>query len=187
MIPFVDNGVWRNCGCAGGCSCKASCELVIGTPVYIVDEVMIDGLVLDPSAYRLDRTHRGAVLVRIDGECWPECQDMDAAPDAEGAFVLTYQMGTPVPRGGQIAAGMLACQFAKACMGSGDCTLPQELQSLTRNGVEVQILDPAVLPEAVLTGIAHVDRWVRAVNPGNLRSASRVLSPDLRPNRIVTP
>lgn len=185
MIPFVDNGIWRNCGCSGGCSCRASCEIVIGVPVYIVDEVTIDGVALDPSAYRLDRTERGAVLVRTDGECWPDCQDMDAGPDEVGAFTVTYQTGTPVPRAGQIAAGMLACQFAKACIG-GDCVLPQELQSLSRNGVEVQMIDPSVLPEAILTGIAHVDRWVRSVNPNNLQQRSRVLSPDVRPHRVIS-
>lgn len=184
MIPFVDNGIWRNCGCAGACSCRARCEVLLTGPVAVIDEVKIDGVVLDPSAYRLDN---GSTLVRTDGECWPECQDMNVGPDDVGAFVVTYQQGVPVPRAGQIAAGKLACQFAKACAGDGDCVLPQELQSLTRNGVEVSVVDPSVLPESILTGIADVDRWVRAVNPASLSQRPRVLSPDLRPHRIVTP
>ena len=185
MVPFVDNGVWRNCGCAGACTCRASCEVVLQGPVAVIDEVMIDGVVLDPSAYRLDRTGYGPVLVRTDAECWPECQDMNVGPDEVGAFTVTYQQGIAVPRAGQIAAGMLACQFAKACTG-GDCVLPQQLQSLSRNGIDVQVLDPATLPESILTGIAEVDRWVRAVNPANLRATPRVLSPDLRPHRVVS-
>jgi hypothetical protein len=153
--------------------------------VSVIDEVMIDGVVLDPGAYRLDSVQgRGAILVRTDGECWPECQDMDAANDAVGAFTITYQKGVAVPRAGQIAAGKLACEFAKAC-GGGDCALPQELQSLTRNGVEVQVIDPSVLPENILTGIADVDRWVRSVNPNNLAARPRVFSSDVRPNRIA--
>lgn len=180
MAPFIDNGTWRNCVCSGGCSCRARCEVVLEGPVAIVDEVLIDGVALDPVAYRVDN---GNILVRTDGECWPECQDMNVGPDEVGAFTVTYQQGIPVPRAGQIAAGKLACQFAKACGGAGDCVLPQELQSLTRNGVEVQVLDPAAVPESILTGIADVDRWVRAVNPANLRAPTRVLSPDLRPHR----
>lgn len=186
MAPFVDNGVWRNCVCSGGCSCRAACEVILQGPVAVIDEVMIDGVVLDPSAYRVDRDERGSVLVRVDGECWPECQDMDAAPDAAGAFTVTYQQGVLVPRAGQIAAGMLACQFVKACAG-GDCVLPQQLQSLTRNGIQVEVLDASADPAAILTGIAEVDRWIRAVNPANLRMRPRVLSSDVRPHRVVTP
>lgn len=186
MIPFVDNGIWRNCGCTGGCTCRASCELPIGAPAYAVDEVTIDGVELNPAAYRLDRTERGLVLVRVDGECWPECQDMDVAHDAVGAFTVTYRPGAALPADGEIAAGMLACQFAKSCAGGGDCVLPAQLQSLSRNQIDVQVIDPALLPEAILTGLPDVDRWVRSVNPANLRQRPRVLSPDLRPNRIVT-
>lgn len=184
MTPFVDNGVWRNCGCTGGCSCRASCEIVIGTPVASVTEVTIDGATLDPDAYRLDHDRRGPLLVRTDGECWPECQDMDAAADAVGAFTVTYVPGELLPADGAVYAGMLACQFAKACVGAGDCALPAQLQSLTRDGVDVTVLDPSTLPEAILTGIAEVDRFIRSVNPGNLRQRTRVFSGDVRPHRV---
>lgn len=179
MVPFVDNGAWRNCICPGLCRCQASCEVILEGPVAVVDEVLIDGVALDPSAYRLDD---GNILVRTDSECWPQCQDMDAGPDEVGAFTVTYQQGIPVPRAGQIAAGLLACQFAKSCAG-GDCILPQELQSLSRNQIEVQVIDPAALPESILTGIAQVDRWVRAVNPANLRARPRLLSRDVPAHR----
>lgn len=185
MVPFVDSGTWRNCGCGGGCSCNARCEITMGVPVVGVTEVTIDGVILAPAAYRVDYVQgRGPVLVRTDGECWPECQDMNVGPDDVGAFTVTYQYGKPVPRSGQIAAGRLACEFAKACVG-GDCVLPNELSSLTRNGVEVSVVDPAALPESILTGIAEVDRWVRSVNPANLRYRPRVLSPDVRTHRIT--
>lgn len=186
MIPYVDNGVWRNCGCTGGCSCRAACELFVPGPVAAIDEIRVDGLVVDPSAYRLDHFQGLPVIVRIDGECWPDCQDMSLEPDEPGAFAVTYQRGVAVPRAGQIAAGLLACEFAKSCAGASDCALPQELQSLTRNGVEVQVVDPSVLPDTILTGIADVDRWVRAVNPNSLAAGPRVLSPDL-PSRRFTP
>lgn len=186
MIPFVDNGVWRNCGCTGGCTCRASCELVIGAPVASVTEVTIDGVELDSSAYRLDHTERGAVLVRLDGECFPECQDMDVAVTEVGSFTVTYIPGELLPADGAIYAGMLACQFAKACIGAGDCALPAQLQSLTRDGVSLEMVDPSTIPEAILTGIAEVDRWVRSVNPSNLRQRIRIFSGDVRPHRVIS-
>lgn len=185
MIPYVDNGTWRNCGCNGGCTCRARCEVRLPGPVAAVDEVRVDGLALSPDAYRLDHVRTEAVLVRVDGECWPECQDFNLDDDQPGTFSVTYQRGVAVPRAGQIAAGLLACEFAKLCNGE-DCALPQEIQSLTRNGVEVQVVDPATLPESILTGVAQVDRWVRAVNPNNLMAQPRVLTLDLPPSRFVS-
>ena len=184
MFPWIDNGLWRNCGCGASCSCSARCEINLPGPVAFVDQVMIDGAVLDPSAYRLDN---GTILVRTDGDCWPECQDMSLANDAVGAFTVTYQKGIPVPRAGEIAAGELACQFAKACAGSNDCALPEQLISLSRNGVEVQVADPQLLLDAGLTGLPNVDLFIRAVNPARLPARPRVYSPDIRQPRQVTP
>lgn len=178
MIPWIDAGVWRNCGCAGGCSCSAPCEIAIPGPVAAIDEVRVDGVILDPSAYRLDSLRGIQVLVRTDGECWPDCQDMAADIDEPGTFAVTYQRGRNVPRAGQLAAGELAGEFAKACQG-GDCALPQQLASLSRNGVEVQVVNPTDVLENGLTGIANVDLWIRAVNPYRKPARSRVGSPDI--------
>lgn len=184
MTPFIDAGVWRNCGCAGGCSCRASHEVPFPTPVAEVIEVNIDGVELDSSAYRLD-IYRGApVLVRTDGEPWPQCQDMDADADEAGAFVIVYRPGKMLPLAGEIAAGELACEFAKLCTG-GDCVLPQQLASMSRNGVEIQVSDPTELLGQGLTGIANVDMWIRAVNPYRRAQPSRVYSPDLSGPRFT--
>lgn len=178
MTPFIDAGVWRNCGCAGGCSCRAACEVPFPGSVAAVTEVRVDGLVLDPDAYRLDLYRGGPVLVRTDGECWPQCQDMEADVDEAGSFVIVYKPGEAVPVAGQIAAGQLACEFMKACQGQ-DCVLPQQLASLSRNGVEVQMVDPTTFFENGLTGIANVDLWIRSVNPARKTRPSRVYSSDV--------
>lgn len=179
MIPWIDDGIWRNCGCAGPCTCHATSEVPFPTPVASVVEVRVDGLVLDPSAYRLDYFRGTPVLVRTDGALWPECQDMDAGPEEAGAFTIVYQPGEALPTAGRIAAGKMACEFAKACAGQ-DCALPQQLQSLTRNGVQLEVVDPAQLLESGLTGIADVDLWIRAVNPFRRIRPSTVYSADVR-------
>lgn len=183
VIPYIDSGVWRNCLCDGGCSCRARCEVPFPGSVAAITEVKVDGVVIDPSAYRLDSYKGVPQLVRIDGDCWPQCQDVEAGPGEVGSFVITYQPGEPLPLAGRTAAGMLACEFLKACQGA-ECALPAQLQSLTRNGVQVEIVDPTSLLENGLTGVALVDLWVRSVNPGRKAQRSRVYSSDLRGPRF---
>lgn len=66
--PVLDGGRWYNekCGkCApSGCSCTEVCEVVLPGPISEVLEVKVDGVVLDPSEYRLDNARK---LVRQFG------------------------------------------------------------------------------------------------------------------------
>lgn len=181
MAPYVLNGVWLNCSCGGGCSCAPACRVNLGRPVAAVTEVKVDGLVLDPSAYVLT----GPWLARTDGgPCWPSCQD-PAVPDTEdGTFSVTYQPGRALPTAGQIAAGMLAGEFAKACAGAA-CGLPAQVASLTRQGVDVQFVSPTDLLTGGRTGIREVDLFIEAVNPNGLRRRPRVTSPDTRRHPVV--
>ena len=177
MIPYIDAGVWRNCSCSGGCSCAARCEVPFPSSVAAVTLVTIDGVELNPDAYRLDSWRGRPMLVRVDGDCWPTCQDMNVGPNEEGAFVITYQPGRALPMAGQIAAGEYACEIAKACVGA-DCALPQQLASMTRNGVDIQVVDPTLVAENGLTGLSNVDLWIRSVNPARRAQRSRVASVD---------
>ena len=184
-IPFIDvAGVWRNCACPGACSCKASCEVWLPGPVDSVSEVVVDGVIIPVDAYRVDNA---SLLVRQDGECWPECQNFDlsaVAPDIENTFTVTYSRGTPVPVAGQIAAGMLACDFARSC--TTGCKLPGNLSTLSRQGVEVTMADPTEELNAGLTGVPFVDQWIRAVNPHQRTRRPRVYSPDIDMPRMTT-
>jgi hypothetical protein len=172
--PYVRGGQWFNCGCAGSCSCRPECSVLLPGPVASVVEVLVDGVVIDPALYRVD--NRG-VLIGMGGQCWPKCQNMNLAGDVEGTFEVTYLRGTPLPLAGAIAAGELACEFAKACVGAA-CGLPQNVQSITRQGIEVQMIDPSQLMSSGMTGIHNVDLFIKAVNPNGLRSRPRVWSPD---------
>lgn len=177
-FPFVDqSGTWRNCGCAAACNCSARCEVWLPGPVAAITSVVVDGVTIDPSAYRVDN---GSLLVRQDGACWPDCQDFNlsgTAPDDENTFLVTYQRGTPVPVAGQIAAGLLAGDFIKSC--TTGCKLPGNLSSLSRQGVEVSLADPTDELNDGLTGVPQVDQWIRSVNPAKLTSRMKVYSGDL--------
>lgn len=138
--------------------------------------VRVDGEILEPSAYVLER----GVLYRIDGNGWPRRQNMDRPVSEEGTFEIEYLKGILVPEGGQMAAGLLACEFAKAACGDQDCQLPERVQTVTRQGVTIGIMDQFEDLEKGHTGIWSVDSWVASVTAP--RRPSTVMSPDTRRN-----
>lgn len=185
MQPYILNGNWYNmiCGsCGGRCSCGNISNIVLPGPVDSIVEVRVDGVVLPESAYRLDNLG----LARIDGESWPRCQNMAADPlTDDDTFMVTFLQGTPVPAGGQLAAGTLACELAKQACGARGCRLPRRVQSIIREGVEVYIQDDfRSLYSNGSTGLWEVDSFVAAANKA-ARTGFKVMSPDLQPRRRV--
>lgn len=180
MYPYLGgSGEWRNAGCGAGCTCKARCEVALDGPVNSVSAVAVDGVAVAPSAYRVEDRR---LLVRIDGQCWPSCVEQGTAVPG---FTVTYLRGDPIPPAVQAAAELLACEYAKACVG-GDCALPERLTSLTRQGISVEVAQDNDDVFTGLTGIPQVDRVIADENPGKLHSRPQVLSPDLVPARVVT-
>jgi hypothetical protein len=174
--PFLFGGKWFNSGCSSACCGNRECALVLRGPVTGVDEVLVDGEVVPASAYRVDVSRGVYLLVRVDGECWPTCQNLTADVTEVGTFEVTYEVGRAVPPALQIATGLLACEYAKSLTG-GACALPARMTRLTRQGVEVEVSPPD--PENGMTGIKIVDDIVTALNPGKRHSPPRIMSPDL--------
>lgn len=174
--PVLINGEWFNlsCGhCGGTCSCDRVSSLVLPGPVVSIEEVQINGEVLPPTAYRL----RGNCLIRTDGGDWPTCQDFTADLGEPNTWGVTYTLGVEVPMGGQIAAGILAREFELAMCNSSKCALPRRLQSLTRQGVTMAVLDTFEDIDSGHTGIWLIDSWIASVTQP--RRQSRVASPDM--------
>jgi hypothetical protein len=183
--PVLVAGVWRNlsCGLCKGdrCSCDEVASVRLPHPVSAVSSVVIDGVELDAGAYRVDNH---ALLVRDDGGQWPACQNM-GLPDGEpGTWSVTFTWGWPVPAHGQLAAGVLACELGKARVNDDSCLLPQRLQTVTREGVTVAVMDPFDGLEDGKTGIWLIDSWVDSIRKPPARSA--VYSPDRRQGGRVT-
>lgn len=178
--PYILNGQWFNCMCAGVCCCEPRCEVRLMGPVHSILAVMIDGVLIPSTSYRVDDDHW---LVRIDGECWPECPDMNG-PVGSG-FEVTYVRGEPVPATLLQAASTLACEWAKACMGA-DCRLSNRVTSLARNGISIEMADPNDLMDSGMTGLWEVDAVIKALNPGGLVQRGRIYSPELRAPRMTT-
>jgi hypothetical protein len=177
---YIQNGVWHNAGCAGINCCGATCEVELPKTVSITS-VVIDGATVDPSAYRIDN---GFLLVRTDGACWPQCQNLDKNTGV-GTWSVTGVFGRAVPDEALDAAGILACEIGKAIKGQ-PCRLPQRMQSLTRAGVSVQFPGVNSYLDRGLTGLNEVDQLVVQFNPNRLTQSPKVFSLDQSPNRITT-
>lgn len=184
FTPTLIRGQWFNVGCGGGCGDLCGCEsgrsLRFEKPVYDVVSVEVDGQALPSGAYRVDN-HR--LLVRMDGGQWPYCQNLDRPLGDEDTWGVTVRVGEPVPAGGRLAAGKLACEFAKAVYDSKNCELPKRVQSITRQGVSISMmLDTFDDLDKGKTGIWLIDAWVASVTKPDIGFS--VASPDIRTPRM---
>lgn len=122
-------------------------------PVTLIVEATVDGITLDPSAYRLTRS---GWLERIDGGHWAVCGD---------STDVTYQFGEPPPEGGVQAVVLFAIQLMLDYLGDAKCRLPARVTSVTRQGVTMAMLDPMEFLPDGKTGIYLIDLWLASVNP----------------------
>lgn len=164
--PVLVDGLWYNVGCGrcgDQCGCGGAAPLRIPGPVEGVSSVLEGDVTLDPTTYHVENN---TLLVRTDGGHWNPC-----------ALEITYTRGVAVPYGGQVAAGVLAVELAKAACGDKDCQLPKRVQTVTRQGVMIAMLDAFDDVDKGHTGIWIIDSWLSSMTRAPVRS--KVLSPDL--------
>jgi hypothetical protein len=189
-----DGYTWCGCNTRRTCSCRALSELRLPLgPVVSVEEVKIDGVVLDEARYRVDDYRWLVYLPESDSaerRGWPCCQRLDLADSEADTWSVAYGYGTGPPPGGVQAAATLGEQLALGwCPSTADkCRLPRRVTSVARQGVTMAVVDPLTLFRDGLTGLATVDLWVAAANRGGARRASvwRPDSPGPRHRRVAT-
>ena len=171
------DGSWINisCGCQDQCSCVSLCEIELPYPVCSVEEVLIDGEIVDPETYRVDDFNK---LVRLGSDCWPTCNDLTLPTTEEGTWSVTVVYGRPVPELALRAASEFACELIKSCVGR-PCQLPRNVTAVTRQGITEVFADPNQFLQGGYTGLGLVDLAIRAYNPHKLMSKSKVYSPDV--------
>lgn len=183
-LPYILNGLWRNYTC--GCVCSATCQVYLPGPVNSIISVTVDGETVDPASYRVDnaqwlvRTHNESIE-----DCWPSMQDFNMDPPAADTFVVSYLRGLAVPPVLQKAAGELACEWAKSCLGL-PCRLPSRVTSISRQGISVSLVNVDELLRNGLTGLESVDQIIHSVNPFGLASSMKIASPDIEQIRETT-
>lgn len=183
-FPALIGGVWFNLGCGfcgDTCSCARLEQFVLPYPVASVDEIKIDGAVLNPSAYRVD-DHR--YVVRTDGGDWPRCNDLNEPDTEEGTWSVTATYGTEVPPLGKLAVGELALEIAKHCAGDNGCKISVQVQQIQRQGVTKVFLDPNDFRRQGLTGLIWVDQFILAKNPNRINSRATIYNIDGQRARV---
>lgn len=165
---------WSGYGPSGPCSCGAYRYVHLGqAPIVGVTSVKIDGVLLAPSAYRVDEWN---YLVRLDDEVWPSCNDLAAENTETGTFEVTWVYGVPVPQAGLTSAALLACRLASDLNMSAACAPPANASTVAAEGVTIQLNDSSIIEEG-RTGIALVDFWLVGVNPDGPKGASGFFDP----------
>lgn len=173
FTPHITGGQWVNsCGCStsDACSCGPVDEVFLPGPVGAIVEVKIDGVIIDPTWYRVDNGNR--LIAQHASLKWPLCQDMSKA---DGAFTVTYYRGAAPNDMTNWAAGLLANEFYKACSG-GDCKLSRKVKTAVRGSATYE-LDWNLFEDG-WTRIEAVDAVIRIYNPHHVKQPSRVLTPD---------
>jgi hypothetical protein len=177
LLPFhpvlLESGAYANCYCAAGCGCGSAPSVRLNAPVGRIDEVKINGVVLDPSTYHVEDGNR---LVRLDGKGWPAC----SGPD----FTVTYLNGYEVDELGEYVGGLLALEYLKAMSADKKCRLPANVTTVSRQGISME-LSTGMFPDGT-TGIREVDAYLMQWNPYGMRTRPEVYSPDLPHQHAVT-
>lgn len=134
-----------------------------GRPVVSVDTVETANGVLDAADYKIvNRTS----LLKTSG-CW-----------TDAGVTVTYSYGAYPPAMGRMAAIRLANELVAMYEGSEDCALPDNVTSVTRQGLSFTLNDPVAVSAMRRTGIWEIDMFLATVNPDGARKRPKVFSPD---------
>lgn len=176
---------WCGCDRPTVCGCPTPSYVTLpGSPVTSVEQVVVDGVTLGATQYRLI----DSMLIRDDGGTWPCCQDLAAAGTEPGAWQVSYTWGAEPDAAGRYACAVLACELWRAGPGStsggGGCRLPQRVTSITRQGVTMALLDPMAMFPDGMTGIPEIDLWLGAQRYGQAHRPATVMVPGARQRNL---
>lgn len=102
-------------------------------------------------------------------------------------FVVTYNFGSTITVSARSALIALANEYWLAidrCDSCQECTLPDNVTSVVREGLTYTMDNPALSDTWDRTGVPGVDRWVNRINPRGARARSGIYDPASPPGVI---
>jgi hypothetical protein len=157
-------------------------ETTFPGPIYDVTEVKLDGVVLTKNVdYRVDDYRK---LVRLGGNLWPFCQDMNLDDTEANTWSVTALYGEPVPALGQLAVGELASEFVRylLCL---ECQLPQGVVDISRQGTSMTVANISDLYNTGFIQLRMCDLFIKTANPHHLQARAAVYDLDGSQHRAV--
>lgn len=180
-FPGDTRGSWGSCTCnrAQRCGCSSLSEIDLGPDVVSIEQVRVDGTVVDANEYAVELQRFLVGYSKADGSdrSWPCCQDLRLPPTAPGTFEVQGTRGLMPPMGGIKAAASLSCELIASATPGQDCRLPKRVTSITRQGVTIAVLDPLTLFAEGRTGLAEVDLWLESQRYGRANRESVLVVP----------
>ncbi len=154
----------RGCTCSGTVNGKHTRLRLRGAPVRHVESVKdADGNLIDKSQYKIVNGR----LLQLSGTA-----------DVCG-LEIQYTYGVRIPQAGKLAAKTLATELMRAWNGDEDCQLPARVTSISRQGLDISVLDPQDFLDEGRVGLYEVELFLRAAKPDKARKPAKVFSPDL--------
>lgn len=121
------------------------------------------GRLLDPSEYTLRNSSK---LRKKNGTPW--------MMDEYNEVVVEYSHGTNPPSAGRSAAVRLADQFYLQEIDSEHCVLPQRVSSVSRQGINISVIDTQDFLLEGRTGVYDIDLFIKTYNPDNARTKAKL-------------
>lgn len=99
---------------------------------------------------------------------WLCCQNLDLPLTEQGTYGFDYAYGNLPPEGSVLPTVMLARDYAMACNGGtcASCSIPDEVQTLVRQGLTITMPNPRDLLTEGFTGVGITDSWLASLRFG---------------------
>ena len=99
------------------------------------------------------------------------------------SIICTYTYGAPPPDSVQFAIQVLANELSLLIEGSDQCRLPERVRSVSRQGIDLEIVSPEDFLDKGRTGITEVDAVLSEFNFSKARRPARVYNGVIQPPR----
>lgn len=179
---FAAGWAWTGIGMGWWQQGQDSSECLLQGPVRRINQVMVDGAVLDPSQYAVYDERSLVRLLDPQGQssgAWPWEQNLMLPLTEGGTWMVDYEWGTAAPPDGQMACLELAVELAHAMSGNDKTRFNPRVLSIATEGVSVQTGDAMTYIVKSLTGLPLCDLFLQAHNPdGRRRRRSLFLAPN---------
>lgn len=115
---------------------RAVPQIVLPGDVQQVTRVLIDGVALASTAWRLDSGRR---LVRLDGSWWPTAQDLLKASTQADTFAVEVIVGERENELARLACMELTAELYLGIADPSSCRIPVKVTQVTRQGATYQM------------------------------------------------